>query len=62
MESIIGILGVLLATSVWSLPETKGQPLPLDLSEMQQITCHCLGHKKKSVAEDVEEEEMEKLT
>ena len=57
VESLIGVLGVVVALSVWTLPETKGQPLPLDLAEMQKITCRWCGRGKKRGEEEEEEEE-----
>ena len=48
MEAIIGVIGVVVAASVWVLPETKGRPLPLDLAEMQTLR---LGKDRKEEEE-----------
>ena len=57
VEAVIGLLGVAIGAAVWTLPETKGQPLPLDLSEMQEITM--CGRKRSGGLEEEEEEEEE---
>ena len=59
VEALIGVLGVAAAASVWLLPETKGKPLPLDLSEMQEIQLGLKERMRKRRRKNVKEEEEE---